>query len=300
MKRFLIHISLFILLIGISIISILSMVNEKTDPFYFKFTSSKKESLILGSSKASIGLQPSVLDKELNTSFLNYGFTIGNSPYGPYYLSIIKKKLDNATKNGVFILTVDCWSISSFKENLGNEKMLRESIGPVGETEFVNLNPNVFYAFNSSNLFKKVFINNNNSLFLNKDGWIEVKNIDLDSAIVADRSNELVKKYSEEKLPRFQLSQLRINYLKKTISYLKNYGEVYLVRLPVSKKMNELEDSYLPNFNKLILEISKEKDCSFLDMNKSSTNYLFTDGLHLQTESGKLASKEIARWISNH
>src|SRR4051812_33254984 len=81
--------------------------NGKSDYFYLRFTTPPQPSLILGTSRAAQGLQPSVFN-ESNLAFakpmFNFSFANNISPYGPIYLNAIKKKVSTASKNGLFIL----------------------------------------------------------------------------------------------------------------------------------------------------------------------------------------------------
>lgn len=301
MKKFLVNIIIFLSLIGVTILSLMTQVDGFTDPFYYKVASPKQESLILGSSKASIGLVPSVFNEELETNMFNYAFTVGSSPYGPIYLNSVQKKLDKNSKTGVFILTVDPWSIACFKENINNIYKFREHEGPVGETEFVNIDPNLFYAFNGGdNFFKKVIKNlakkkEKSSLFLHEDGWLEV-DLEEDSLANKNRVNKALKSY-RKKLLKNQYSTIRKDYLIKTISYLSSFGRVYLVRLPVASGFQEIEDSLMPRFNSLLEKIAIKTSVKYLDMNTIDESFQYTDGVHLQPVYGKRVSKIIADWI---
>ena len=94
------------------------LADGKTDPFYLRFTSPKQHSLILGSSRAAQGIVSTILNDELDEAILegeiyNYSFTVLHSPFGAVYLNAIKEKLSEKTKKGLFIISVDPWSISS-------------------------------------------------------------------------------------------------------------------------------------------------------------------------------------------
>ena len=86
------------------------------DAFYGRFTSPPAGSLVLGTSRAAQGIRPAVLTARLGGQFegpvLNYAFTLTHSPYGPAYLRSIQRKLRPETKNGLFIVAVDPWSLS--------------------------------------------------------------------------------------------------------------------------------------------------------------------------------------------
>ena len=97
-------------------------------PFYVRFTSPTQHNLIIGTSRAAQGIQPTVLNEIIpNKSFFNYAFTAAQSPFGPVYLKSIQKKIDTTTKNGIFIVTVDPWSISSKSKDPNDSSKFREN-----------------------------------------------------------------------------------------------------------------------------------------------------------------------------
>ena len=69
------------------------------------------------------------------------------------------------------------------------------------------------------------------------------------------------------------------------------------MRLPISKEIMEIEEGFMPDFNEKILELSKEKDCHFLDMTPDNDRYIYTDGNHLYKDSALEASEQIGKWI---
>ncbi|RZK48424.1 MAG: hypothetical protein EOO59_16825, partial [Hymenobacter sp.] len=86
------------------------------DAFYARFASPPAGSLVLGTSRAAQAILPSALAARLGRHYdgpwLNYAFTLAESPYGPGYLSSIRRKLAAGTTQGLFILAVDPWSLS--------------------------------------------------------------------------------------------------------------------------------------------------------------------------------------------
>ncbi|NVK53912.1 MAG: hypothetical protein HWD85_13335 [Flavobacteriaceae bacterium] len=96
MKRFLAMVISFSIFSLISFFAIFLMENGRADPYYRKFTTSTKHSLILGNSKGGQGLIPTEIDRILANQFqgelYNFCFTLYASPYGPSYLDAIKKK----------------------------------------------------------------------------------------------------------------------------------------------------------------------------------------------------------------
>ena len=149
MKKFLIQISAFIIFpIAFIIVTTLIYADGYIDPFYKRFTTPQQNNLILGTSRAAQGIVPSILKKNFNINFYNYSFTISHSPFGKGYYESIKKKLDPKTKNGVFIVAVDPFSITSHikpngEENFDHEKMITNQ-------KMVHTNPNFEYLIKNS------------------------------------------------------------------------------------------------------------------------------------------------------
>lgn len=302
MKYFFLKILGFLFLISIGVFCVFLLADGNSDPFYVRFTTKRQKSIILGTSKAAQGLQPQVFNEVLGREdFYNYSFTTGHSPYGPAYLRSIRKKIDPSTRNGIFILTVDPYSISSRSKNPNDSLSFVENELAVGDVNFVNYRPNLEYLIKHYPeqyiyiLTKKLdYVNND---FLHDDGWYEV-NIKMNDSLVNFRSKGQFERY-ERKLKTFKYSHIRIDYLIKTIDFLEKHGTVYLVRLPVSKKFLKLEERLMPDFDTKIKWISKNKNIPYKHF-KDQNDYLYVDGVHLYKDSGVKVSERIAKWIKNN
>jgi len=296
MKRFLIQIAVLSILVVVSFILILARANGYTDAFYTRFTTPQQSNLILGTSRAAQGLQPVVLQGILDRSFFNYSFTIAHSPYGPTYLESIKKKLDTRETRGIFILTVDPWSISSTTPDPNDSVHFRELDLCLGNTTKVNRSPNFTYLFrNLKGKYHELLFQKRSGMFLHENGWLEVP-VKMDSSRVVKRIADRVKMYEEDNLPYYNFSDLRLEYLKMTIEYLKNHGQVFLVRLPIHPDMMAVEELLMPDFNTRIEGIAPLTD-GYIDMTQLNSDFNYTDGNHLYIDSGKEASRMIAQWI---
>jgi hypothetical protein len=239
------------------------------------------------------------LNSELHRKDLyNYSFTVVHSPYGEAYLNSIKSKVAESAKNGVFILTVDPWSISCLKEEADDVSRYREINLAVAKTKFVNVNPNLeylvqFYEKPLVNLLKK---QSDEGWLLHNDGWLEVT-IPMDSTSVSKRVNAKYKEYREKLLPGSKPSAKRMKWLLRTIDFLKLHGNVFLVRLPVYKSILSIDSLLMPEFNVKMREIERTTTTPFLDLSSSNDLYQFTDGNHLHKQSSKAVSIKIADWI---
>lgn len=299
MKKFIIKTVTFSFFSLLLFLLICSRVDGYSDTLYSKFTTPKQNSLIIGTSRAAQGLQPKVFDSVLKKQFSNYSFTILHSPFGETYLNSIKKKLNKDTKDGIFIITVDPWSLSSFTKSPEDSLSFRELNLALGNTKFVNINPNPIYLLhNRDNRFYDLIIDKQSDFYLHDDGWLEI-NLALDSITLEENVNKKVKKYERDMLPKAQFSQTRFKYLLQTIKFLKMHGDVYLVRLPIHKKMMDLDMILMPHFNE---DIQKAIPLSqgYLDLTSKNMDFYYTDGNHLHKTSGKIVSKIVANWINEN
>ena len=197
MKNFLKLVFFLSLSVFSFIMIILISVDGYDDPYYLRFTTSKKSSMILGDSRSAQGIRPDILNDILNRNDIyNYSFTNTHSPFGEIYVQSIKKKLDHSTTNGVFILNVTPYSISNkIKTNNSNTNNLRELNSFLKDTP-VNKSPNFFYLLKyfSQKYYKILF--RNESIFLHDDGWLEIT-IPLDSVSVFQRTNRKIDRKND-------------------------------------------------------------------------------------------------------
>jgi hypothetical protein len=100
-------------------------------------------------------------------------------------------------------------------------------------------------------------------------------------------------------LEEYVPDSLRTAYFVKTISYLKQFGDVYLVRLPVAEEMLELEKQAYPDFSGHLGQISKAHQVPFIDLTYLSNRYLVPDGNHIYYKSVASFNKILATEISN-
>lgn len=99
--------------------------------------------------------------------------------------------------------------------------------------------------------------------------------------------SSFVKKKEKKKFSEYEniasnsvFSAYRYDYLIKTINLLNNYGDVYLVQLPVHPEMLKIEKNYLSDFNEKI-NLAKQLSRAYLNMNEMPLqNYSYTDGNH--------------------
>ena len=278
--------------------------NGKTDLLYLKFTSSKQKSLILGTSIPAI----SILTSQINNSKLrdiyempiyNLGLTIGHSKYGPEYLDLIKRKLNKDIKNGLFLLHVDPWSLSREKTNfLDDENYFFER----GKLDVIFVNG--FLGVNFGYLIKTYPKGWGNIIIdyfkpcpylVHDDGWTEV----IPENFSKSPSKAKEEEYEDyiEMFNKEIFSLTRFKYLEHTIEFLKNYGDVFLVRIPKPKKMRELSNKFLQDFNEKIKNLSVRQNIFFIDLYNDANVYTSYDGNHLDKNGAKKFTIELVSEI---
>ena len=262
------------------------------DAFYGRFTTPPAGSLVLGTSRAAQGIRPAVLTARLGGQFegplLNYAFTLTHSPYGPAYLRSIQRKLRPETKNGLFIVAVDPWSLSL----TGPEGAFPEDNSFIGQLHQVSQNPNLAYLthYQTKPLYRLPLDYATATERLHPDGWLEV-NIGTDSAQVRARTARKLQDY--RRLAASQhLSAGRLQALRQTIQFLKPHGRVVLVRLPVGAGLRALEQQYQPGFDQQMRRLAADFALAYFDY--SAAPYATTDGNHLQKAASEAFSKQLA------
>jgi hypothetical protein len=298
MKKFLIKAALFSIPIILMVLAILFSIDGYRDPYYLRLTTPRQTSLILGTSRAAQGLQPQVINQHLRRSDLyNYAFTRNISPYGPTYLRSIKNKIDTLASSGVFIVTVDSWSVSSDSHDPDDSSSFEEVDSFLGQTQSVDVNPNIPYLSNFYEHPLRHLFSTNKQMLLHDDGWLEVS-LDMKS-VTQDDIDHKIDVYKQQIFPFYHYSATRYRYLGKTIEYLKQFGKVYIVRLPTHPKMMAIDDKLVPKLGKLLQDLSQTYQVPYLDLTPRNAAYQYIDGNHLYKDSGRVVSQEIADWISD-
>lgn len=309
MKRFIKTVILFsILPLGLILLSFF-LADGTIDTFYLRFKTPRQSSLILGTSRAAQSLQPDIIDSILTrngfaSKLFNYSFTLAHSPYGPVYYEAIKKKLDENSKNGIFIIAVDPWSISSGTKDPNDSGRFEENKLCLATTKVINSTlPNIDYLINSyAQPIFSIYISRIKNLLrepplvLHQNGWLEVKE-NMDSTEVEKRLKTRVRESERNFVPFYHFSSLRFAYLEKTIDLLSQHGEVYLVRLPVGSIFRRMDDHLLPNFDLLITNLAKRKNVPYYNFISGSDKYTYSDGNHLYRTSGATFSRTLAEAI---
>ena len=277
-----------------------TLQRAEVDAFYTRFTTPPAGSLVLGTSRAAQAVQPAVLQAQLGARYagqwLNYAFTLGESPYGPAYVRSIQRKLAADTRRGLFVLAVDPWALSlTESEQPGEAVVFSEDQGMIGQMHLVNQNPNPEYLgrFLHRPLYQLLRPDTNNVQHLHLDGWLE---IDLpapaaDTALLHQRTVNKLANY-RAMAARSHLSAARLASLRQLIFLLKSHGQVVLARLPTGPEMVVLEAQYQPRFDALMQQTAAAQGVPYL--NYIHQNYPTNDGNHLWSGVARRFSQQLA------
>lgn len=312
MKSFLSACFLFMLPVLLGLLCIGFLADGYTDPYYLKFVTPRQNAMIIGISRAEIGLRPDVLNPALQASYpglhlYNFAFDLNISPFGKVYLDAIKRKLDMNSRTGVFIVTADPWSLAADKQNPGDTAAFRENKGCLAKLSWINMNPNFPYLAKcytgsyTSILTKRIKERRGipATSFLHNDGWVELT-YPMDSASIARRVRTNLRTYAKTYLPNDTLSDIRLRYLEETICLLKEHGDVYLVQLPVSSSLAAVNDQFCPAFNAMMDSLARRQRVPFFNLTGSNAQYTYVDGSHLSKESAIEVSKLLAGLINHY
>lgn len=257
------------------------------DPYYCLATH-QANILVIGSSRAKRGIVPSILKKEILQDGIPLNISINglNSPYGESYFNFIQKKVKRNRK-GLFILDVSPPSIMQRDFEINSKP--REFDFFLYQLNILNLNPNIEYLLRA-NANREEKANSKNldyETIYHSSGWWE--------AIIND--NNKLAKGNYEKIPMYRSLEREV-YLKKTIEFLKDYGRVILVRMPVSKYGYIAEEKWHPNFDKWMVRLSENYKVEFLNYSQQYDLYNFYDDKsHMDGGDAKSFTKVLANDI---
>ncbi len=274
------------------------------DYFYYKFTYPTK-SMIIGGSRAGDGISPEVMKQnfskdEIDFPLLNFAFAHQISDMGPVYFNAIEQKLDKNTRNGLFIVEVNPASFSILKAMSDDTTALKDEETILSDMNHFNSNPNFEYIRkNYTHPLYKCFEKNRKIdiiRYSHQDGWQEV----MKKSDTYEVSNDEISKWKKGKLEEsdkmqkyFTPSKARMLYLEKVIRFFKKYGQVYLVRVPMSKEFYGREESYWPDFTSLIKDIAAKHKVPYLDYSLEGDQYETYDGSHLFGPSAKVFTQKL-------
>jgi hypothetical protein len=276
------------------------------DAFYARFAAPPAGSLVLGTSRAAQAIRPDVLAARLGGRhegpWLNYAFTLAESPYGPGYLSSIERKLAPGTQHGLFVLAVDPWSLSLPTKLMNNkEAAFPEAKSMVSQLASVSQSPNLDYlAHYLHKPFYQLLLDTDTAHVverLHPDGWLEI-------ALPPPTANPaLLARRTAEKLTTYralaassQLAPARLASLTELITLLKPHGRVVLTRLPTGPDMAALEQQYQPGFDAQMARLAARHAVPYL--NYLALPYPTNDGNHITRGAAGQFSQRLAADIA--
>jgi len=104
--------------------------------------------------------------------------------------------------------------------------------------------------------------------------------------------NRIALGLADYKKNNMKLSETSFNYLERIIRFLQKKGTVYLVRMPVTKEMQDLEFEKFPQFNDKVSKVSEKNDIPYFNF-INSNDFKFVDLHHMQKVSAFKISEQI-------
>jgi hypothetical protein len=293
--------------------------NGYVDAFYARFASPPAGSLVVGTSRAAQAVKPSVLVAHLGERFtgpwLNYAFTLGESPYGPSYISSIRRKLDPQVHGGLYVLAVDPWSLSlpkgvQYYKGATKPAPCQEGQPPVifpetnsmvSQVASVSQSPNLDYLVHYLHkpLYQFLLDIDTTQIIerLHHDGWLEVALPPATTSAAVVRGRTAAKMVTYRALAaNNRFAETRFCYLTELIDLLKAHGRVVLVRVPTGSEMAALEQQYQPDFDKRMAALATQERIPYL--NYITQLYPTNDGNHITRSAAEQFSQRLAADIA--
>jgi len=302
MYKFLTKSLLFTTLLILLFAIYLNIFGKYIDYFYEKFTTPKQFSLIIGDSRAKGGIFPKVLDSclkstDYQTPTYNFSFTIAQSIYGPSYLEAIKRKLNTASNNQLFILQATPWMLANREPETKKESDSSFVDSPPHNMMNMISNPNIEYLIKNFDYFNFKGIFRKNSV-LYKDGHSVNNNLPKNELVFQKWKKiqlDIFLKWKNEWRP----SEYRMNWLQNTVTYLQQYGTVIIVRMPFDQEFLEIENRFWPEFDIDMEKIANDNKLIYLNYSTKSDWSTF-DGHHLDKYGAKLFSQRLSNDIMKY
>lgn len=246
--------------------------------------------LLAGDSRVYRGLDPAIFSKNLNTECLNIGFD--SSGFGPDFFDLIEKRL-SADQARLLIIAI---SPHSFTERGAENNQLVEYV-KMSPAEVRQLKNPTF----SDDLFPKISIDHLVSPFSKKEVSAHIliqKYLENGFAPAYQEKNDPTQALaSYESLFKDHVFSARVEHalLDKLKMYQQQGIEVYVLRLPLSPEMRQLEDRVSgfdeDSFKKHLLETKVH----WVEL--PASGFETFDGSHLTGQSAELVSEKATKII---
>jgi len=274
------------------------------DAFYEKFTTPKVNSVIIGDSRGFQDLMPSIINNSLPSTdyalpIYNYAFTIDQAHIGPLYRKSILRKLTQQDTKGLFLISLTPMMLSSDIENNNEKGEFIEKGAPPHNMYFVDKKPNYEYFIKNINYFEfKAMLKK--EFTVHPDGWMEINHISDNKSRLKEWKNTQMDRF-KDMAKTSKPSDYRIKSLDTLVKTLKNFGDVYLIRVPIDQDFLDLETAYFKDFNERVGEVAKKNDIKYFNFGAiDGSAYFAFDGHHLDTKSAELFSKNVSDSIMKH
>lgn len=271
----------------------------RTDPYYIKCATPKQAHLIIGTSRAAQGIDPSLLGgNEFSGTFYNFAFAIDRTPFGPGYTHAIESKIDRHGPWSInrLIIAVDPWSISS--EFIDGAEQFPEEDWYFNDFLSVSLAPNYDYLVKHYHkgwghlITDHLMSRNPQETYIHNDGFWE-KQVPTDLQSCTYREKQMMSYYSFVLYPKREMSAVRMASLRSLIGDLQGPCAITLVRMPIGKAMYKLENMLCPDFDLRMDSLAEEFHVRYIPFQEHAHELQYVDGNHLSPEGAADFSKKL-------
>lgn len=264
-------------------------VATKIDPGYWMLTH-KSKSVITGLSRAK-RIVPKEIQAEIPkmVTLQNLSSNKLHTPYGKPYLNWLRKKvLASESRDALHIVVVSPQSVMDLTNEpeegreAGSLMYKMNMVNSPVNFEYMLRQPAVRMAVNR--WLTPMIMGNKKAVHTAfRDGHI---------ASTLPEGHVMNRLKSDESYIR---SKRREAYLKRTIEFLRQTGEVIVVRMPISEEMLAYEMKVFPFFDSWIGSLTNEMQLSYLDYSRHNDELEFYDlpGHHLVQESARKFSRKL-------
>jgi hypothetical protein len=270
-----------------------SVAGGRFDDNYNKFTMEPKSSIIVGSSRATHGLNPNFI---LGGEIANFAFDAFSSPFSKEYNDAIYSFLGDSLKSiGSVVIEVNPWTLSldtslsgPFRER---DRVLSKGISFGDKPNYSFLFNNYDHGWGKIIMDEILFpIESKN---LHDNGWLEVS-LDMGKPSIEERKTSLLASY-RKKAKSSIISDYRVTSLIELIDSLNDFKRVFITKLPVCIELLKIESEF---FNEDSVYAIIREQCptiEFIDLKPQGL--IWIDGHHVFKNSVELMSSRLSQRI---
>lgn len=291
MRKFILKI---LILLAICLSTIAYIINKNIELFrdlnYSKYVS-KHKSLVIGTSRSNYAINPSSFSEKYD--LFNFAFTAATSPYGKIYYEAIQDKITKE-KGAIFLIGIDPYGLSLHKI----KPVFIEEKNSLGRQFTLNCNPNYEYIFkNLTPLYNRIFPEAKSNKIKHENGFNQLLDNLSEERKIEVRKTKILDYTTASQSET--ISAERITYFEKTIELLQQYGNVYLISVPVSPELLAIQDKYWPQRYQYIEGLKKKYKIQYINMQINFPNPKTIDYVHLELEQSKVVSDFLSRKIDS-